>query len=94
MKERYYNMKIGRDEIDIDENDVIFDNGSCYQLISRETGHGFNKCSPIVSNTLFNKLLKNNQIRLVKDKHSYFMTNGEEVRFKYYKFNMDKIKES
>lgn len=88
-------MRLGRYEFDnINEDDRIFDNGSCYQLITRTKGYGFNKTIPIISKSLFNKLLKSEQIILISDKHSYYMTNGEEVRFKYYKFNIDMIKES
>ena len=57
-------MKIGRYEFDINENDVIMDNGSCYQLITRKAGHGFEKTAPIISRTLFNKLLKEEKIYL------------------------------
>ena len=59
-------MKIGRYGFDIDEDDKIMDNGACYQLVTRKVGYGFNKIAPIVSKTLFKKLLKEEKIYLYK----------------------------
>ena len=84
-------VKIGRYEFDIDENDKTMDNGACYQLITRKVGHGFNKISPIISKSLFKKLLKEEKIYLYK------MGNRSDdgMRFinyiDYYKFDMDKL---
>ena len=34
-------LKVGRRIIDIDENDLILDNGCCYQIITKKIGSGF-----------------------------------------------------
>lgn len=54
-------LKVGRNILDIDENDLILDNGVCYQIITKKVGSGFNKVSPIMSKNLF-KNLKNTEL--------------------------------
>lgn len=49
-------LKVGRRIIDIDENDLILDNGACYQIVTKEIGTGFYKPSPVMSKKLFNEL--------------------------------------
>lgn len=34
-------LKVGRRIIDIDENDLILDNGACYQIVTKKIGTGF-----------------------------------------------------
>lgn len=31
-------LKVGRDILDINEKDIILDNGACYQIITKEVG--------------------------------------------------------
>lgn len=49
-------LKVGRNILDINENDLILDNNICYQIITKEIGYGFNKLKPIMSKKLFNDL--------------------------------------
>lgn len=51
-------LKVGRDIIDIDNNDLILDNKACYQIITKEIGKGFNKYPARMSKKLFNDLKK------------------------------------
>ncbi len=51
-------LKVGRNIFDIDENDLILDNGACYQIITKKIGFGFNKSTPIMSKKLFKDLKK------------------------------------
>ncbi len=52
--------------------DRILDNGACYQLITQTYYKGFEKLTPIVSKTLFNRLLKSGAIQLSDQKRKGF----------------------
>lgn len=51
-------LKVGRNIFDIDENDLILDNGACYILITKKVTKNYSSCSPTVSKKLFNGLKK------------------------------------
>lgn len=51
-------LKVGRNILDIDENDLILDNGACYQIITKRIGFGFNESIPVMSKKLFADLKK------------------------------------
>lgn len=51
-------LKVGRKIFEIDENDLILDNGNCYILVTKKVINGFSKCSPTVSKKLFTELKK------------------------------------
>ena len=53
----------------VTESDRILDNGACYQLITQEYSKGFYQYNPMVSKTLFRKLLKDGSIRLSDQKY-------------------------
>ena len=42
-------MIFGRYNIDINENDIILDNGSCIQLITRQEGYMWTKRIPVAT---------------------------------------------
>lgn len=54
-------IKCGRKEYEVSNKDLIMYNGACYQLIL-ECGNNFGETNPLVSKTLFNKLLKEGKI--------------------------------
>lgn len=81
-------IKVGRRELNVGNDDVIFYNGACYMLTSQLVGHGFNKVYPTITKTQINKLLKENKIRLVSEKIAYQNDNGYVCWHKYYKFNV------
>jgi hypothetical protein len=51
-------LKVGRNILDINEKDIILDNGACYQIITKEVGKLGETYSPIISKSLFSKLNK------------------------------------
>lgn len=51
-------LKVGRNILDINEKDIILDNGACYQIITKEVGKLCETYSPIISKSLFSKLNK------------------------------------
>lgn len=51
-------LKVGRNIFDIDDNDLILDNGACYQIITKEIRKGFDRITPKMSSKLFNDLKK------------------------------------
>lgn len=51
-------LKVGRNVFDIDENDLILDNGACYILVTKKIAKGYSSCSPTVSKKLFTELKK------------------------------------
>jgi len=61
-------IKCGREEFDLNEKDVILDNGCCFQILTRETGKGWNKYAPIIAKRLANKLIKNGDLCLKEAK--------------------------
>jgi hypothetical protein len=42
-------LKFGRHEININGDNLIFDNGACFQIITREAGNGWNLSFSIIS---------------------------------------------
>ena len=84
-------LKVGRNILKINENDVIMDNGACYQIITKQIGYGWNASIPKMSKKLFTDLLKANLI----------YTNGELMNLAnkeyvgkvvLYKFNIEDMK--
>ena len=48
-------LKVGRNIIELDEKDLILDNGACYQIVTKKVG-GFDWYYPIMSKKLFHDL--------------------------------------
>lgn len=84
-------LKVGRNILDIDENDLILDNGACYPIITKKIGSGFNKTSPIMSKKLFNDLKKTEfiftseglRLAAIKQYGNHVMT--------FWKFNINRM---
>ena len=55
-------LKVGRNIFDIDENDLILDNGACYMLVTQEIIKNYSSYSPTVSKKLFTDLKKSELI--------------------------------
>lgn len=51
-------LKVGRNVFNIDQNDLILDNGSCYILVTQKVTKNDSSCSPTVSKKLFTELKK------------------------------------
>lgn len=87
-------LKVGRNIIDIGENDLILDNGACYQIITKMIGYGFNKSIPIMSKKLFKDLkltgliFTNQALKQLCEKRY-----GKDANFSLWKFNIEKMQE-
>lgn len=82
-------MKIGRREFDISNDDIIFDNGACYQLVTQMCRKGFDKYYQTMSKTQFKKLLKEEKLVLVDEKLSHTTSDGKEIYYRNYRFNIE-----
>lgn len=86
-------LKVGRNILDIDENDLILDNGSCYQIVTKRVGFGFNKSIPLMSKKLFGDLKKCELIFTSEGlRQAAIKKYGNHV-MTYWKFNVNKMKE-
>lgn len=84
------NMKIGRREFDITNNDVVLHNGVAYILMTKKVTVGkWGSGSPSISRTQATKLIKDNI--LVEFKKEYMGINGkdEPIYYTWYRFNME-----
>lgn len=84
-------LKVGRNILDISENDLILDNGACYQIVTKKVG-GFNWHYPIMSKKLFNDL-KNTGLIFTNDelRQAAIKRYGNIVET-YWKFNIESMK--
>lgn len=86
-------LKVGRNILDIDENDLILDNGACYQIITKEIGKAFSRYPPVMSKKLFNDLKKCELIFTSEGlRRDAIKRYGNSV-ITYWKFNVDRMKE-
>lgn len=85
-------LKVGRNVLDISENDLILDNGACYQIVTQKIGHGFNKVTPRMSKKLFSDL-KNTGLIFTNDelRQAAIKRYGNIVET-YWKFNIESMK--
>lgn len=51
-------LKVGRNIFEVTDNDLILDNGACYQIITKEVGTAFDRYPPLMSKKLFSELKK------------------------------------
>lgn len=84
-------LKVGRDIIEIDDKDLILDNGACYQIVTEKIRKGFNSYSPKMSKKLFNDLKKTEFIftseELRQDAIKRYGISG----ITYWKFNIERM---
>lgn len=86
-------LKVGRNILNINENDLILDNGACYQIVTQKIGYGFDKRTPLMSKKLFNDL-KKCELIFTNEKLRIAAINKYGTNIKaYWKFNIDKMKE-
>jgi len=84
-------LKIGRKIFNIDDKDLILDNGSCYQLITKEIKKGFDSYSPIISKKLFNNLKKCGLVFTNENLKKTAMENYKYADVTYWKFNVEQM---
>ena len=63
------NIKCGRNEFELNEKDLIMDNGACYQLITRKVGIGYDASTPILAKTKAKQLIKEGKLKEVQLKN-------------------------
>ena len=82
-------IKLGRYNVEIDEEDIVLDNGCCIQVLTRGFVFGrfvfglFNKGIPRISKKLFSEFLKKKCLVLFK----------ENEFGKYYHFDLNRLLE-
>ena len=86
-------LKVGRNILNIDENDLILDNGACYQIVTKEVGCGFNSYFPVMSKKLFNDLKRCELIFTSEGLRQDALKRYGKSVIAYWKFNVNKMKE-
>lgn len=85
-------LKVGRDILEIDKNDLILDNGACYQIITKEVGSGNCKHSPVMSKKLFSDLRKYELIFTNEELRQMTIRKYNTDKFSLWKFDIDWMK--
>ena len=85
-------LKVGRNILDINEQDLILDNDACYQIVTQSIGSGFNKSTPIMSKKLFKDLKTCGLIYTNEKLHKIAMNRYGCENITYYKFDIEKMK--
>ena len=85
-------LKVGRNVFDIDDNDLILDNGACYQIITKEIRKGFDRITPKMSSKLFNDLKKCELIFTSEGLRQTAIKNYGNSVVTFWKFNVDQMK--
>lgn len=84
-------LKVGRKIFDIDENDLILDNGACYVLVTQKVTKNYSSCSPTISKKLFTELKKCEMIFTNKGlRQSAIEMYGNSV-VTFWKFDVDRM---
>lgn len=84
-------IKVGRNILDINENDLILDNGVCYQIITKRIGFGFNESIPVMSKKLFSDLKKCELIFTSEGLRQAAIEKYGNHVVTFYKFNIDQM---
>lgn len=86
-------LKIGRSIYNIDENDIVMDNGACIQVITKMTGAAWREHPVIMSKKLFCDLKKvgflytNDELKdVAKKKYRDMVT--------LYKFDLERMRQA
>lgn len=84
-------LKVGRDIIEVDDKDLILDNGACYQIVTKKIRKGFYNYYPKMSKKLVNDLKK---LELIftseKLKQDAAKRYGSSI-MAYWKFNIERM---
>lgn len=83
-------LKVGRNIFEIDDKDLILDNGACRIIITQKYQKGLELRNPYMSKKLFTDLKKHDLIRISKVE---LLGKSGKYKSTYYKFNIEKMKE-
>ena len=86
-------LKVGRDMIDIDENDLILDNGACYQIVTKMTCSGWYQYPRIMSKKLFKDLKKLDLVFTNEELHQLAVSKYDSETLTFWKFHIDRMQE-
>ena len=84
-------LKVGRDIIELDNKDLILDNGACYQIVTQNVRKGFDSHYPIMSKKLFNDLKKLELIFTSEGLRQDAINKYGSSVMVYWKFNIEKM---
>ena len=85
------NLKHVKKVYDIDEKDVILDNGACYRVITQEAGYGMNTHASLMSKKLFNDLKKLELIFMSERLTQAAMNKYHDKSLVFWKFDISKM---
>ena len=80
-------IKCGVNEFDLNEKDIIFYNGACYQITTRTFRKDWGECYPKISTVNAKKLIKSGDLILINEEMKYITSQGKEVWHRYYRIN-------
>lgn len=87
-------LKVGRNVFDIDDNDLVLDNGACYQIITKEIRKGFDRITPKMSSKLFNDLKKRELIFTNEGLRQAAIEKYGNFVVAFWKFDVDQMKKT
>lgn len=85
-------LKVGRNILDIDDNDLILDNGACYQIVTKRVGFGPKEFIPVMSKKLFHDLKQCSLIFTSEALKQAAKEKYENPQVEFWKFNVNAIK--
>lgn len=87
----FMKCKIGRNEFDITNEDIVFFNGRVYQVTTQKIFNGWHHYLPVMSETQFKKLLKRKALVLIKEELACVTRDGREMWYRYYRFDLEHL---
>lgn len=85
-------LKIGREIYNINENDIVMDNGACIQVVTKKVGtlwEGYHSLK--MSKKLFNDLKKVNYLYTNDELNKIALEKYEGVSVTLYKFDIERM---
>lgn len=87
------NLKVGRYIYNIDNNDLILDNGACYQIITKKINKGFNHYPVRMSKKSFNDLKKLDLVFTSEELKQDAIKRYGISSVTYWKFNIERMQQ-
>ncbi len=84
-------IRFGHENYDINENDIILDNGSNYVIITKDVGSGLDSFHPTISKVDFNDLRTHGMIFTNNELMRTARENEKQSTVTYWKFRMELI---
>lgn len=85
-------LKVGRNILDINENDLILDNGACYILVTQKVTKNYSSCFPTVSKKLLTELKKCEMIFTSEGLRQAAIEKFGNHIVTFWKFDVDQMK--